>query len=151
MGSIVRSTGYRVLHRPVELARLLGMWPVEPACTVSFVNGSYETRGKNELGQSFCRFYAPRLGRADVNYFTPSLVSIFSQDFTANDPGDGIFAICTQVIESKDWDFVDNEMTTTVGINYFALHPAGLTFVDKPNDLDCDVMHGVRIELQLTS
>ena len=27
MGSIVRSTGYVVLHRPVELARLIGMWP----------------------------------------------------------------------------------------------------------------------------
>jgi hypothetical protein len=26
MGSIVKSTGYRVLHRPVELARLTGMW-----------------------------------------------------------------------------------------------------------------------------
>jgi hypothetical protein len=24
MGSIVRSTGYKVLHRPVELARLIG-------------------------------------------------------------------------------------------------------------------------------
>jgi hypothetical protein len=26
-GSIVRSTGYKVLHRPVELAGILGMWP----------------------------------------------------------------------------------------------------------------------------
>jgi hypothetical protein len=25
-GSIVRSTGYKVLHRPVELAPLIGMW-----------------------------------------------------------------------------------------------------------------------------
>jgi hypothetical protein len=28
MGSIVRSTGYRVLHRPVELAGIIGMWPI---------------------------------------------------------------------------------------------------------------------------
>jgi hypothetical protein len=27
MGSIVRSTGYKVLHRPVELAGLIGMGP----------------------------------------------------------------------------------------------------------------------------
>jgi hypothetical protein len=27
MGSIVRSTGYKVLHRPVEPAGVLGMWP----------------------------------------------------------------------------------------------------------------------------
>jgi hypothetical protein len=26
MGSIVRSMGYKVLHRPVELAGLIGMW-----------------------------------------------------------------------------------------------------------------------------
>jgi hypothetical protein len=26
MGSIVRSTGYKVLHRPVELASLIGIW-----------------------------------------------------------------------------------------------------------------------------
>ncbi len=84
---------------------------------MSFLNGRDETRGKNELGQSFCRFYAPRLGRANVNQFTPSFVFIFSQDFTADNPGDRIFAFRTQVIEGKNWDFVDNEMATTVGIN----------------------------------
>jgi hypothetical protein len=84
---------------------------------MSFVNGCYETCGKNELGQSFCRLYASQLGRANVNQFTPSFVSIFSQNFTADDPGDRIFAICTQVIEGKDWDFFDKEMVTTVGIN----------------------------------
>ena len=29
MGSIVRSTGYRVLHRPVELAPFIRTWPPE--------------------------------------------------------------------------------------------------------------------------
>jgi hypothetical protein len=28
MGSVVRSNGYRVLHRPVELAGIIGNWPL---------------------------------------------------------------------------------------------------------------------------
>ena len=31
MGSIVRSTGYKVLHRPVELAGVIGIWPANTA------------------------------------------------------------------------------------------------------------------------
>ena len=27
MGIVVRSTGYKVLHRPVEPAGVIGMWP----------------------------------------------------------------------------------------------------------------------------
>src|ERR1039458_7317988 len=32
MGCIVRSSGYMVLHRPVELAGLLGNWPITLFC-----------------------------------------------------------------------------------------------------------------------
>ena len=32
MGSIVRSTGYMVLQRPVEPAGIIGRWPISPSC-----------------------------------------------------------------------------------------------------------------------
>jgi hypothetical protein len=50
MGSIVRSTGYMVLHRPVELARFLGSWRLAARLgRPSRIIGSASVKGRATL------------------------------------------------------------------------------------------------------